>query len=52
MMENDINKSNLIKELFQTTIEYLQYDMIENSSDRCDSCGNYNSYAKFERYKD
>jgi hypothetical protein len=52
MMENDINKSNLIKELFQSTIEYLQYDMIENSSDRCDSCGNYNTYAKFERYKD
>lgn len=51
MMKNDINKSDLIKGLFEQTIQYLGYNMIENSSNRCDSCGNYNTYAKFERYE-
>jgi hypothetical protein len=52
LMQNDINKSNLIRAIFETSLDYLQYDMIENSSDKCDTCGNYNTYTKFERYED
>ncbi len=52
MMKDGINKSDLIRNIFETSLSYLKYDMIENSSSSCESCGNFNTYAKFERYKD
>lgn len=47
MFENDINSSNLIRETFKNSLEYLQYDCVESDNSSCDQCGNYNHYGKY-----
>ncbi len=47
MFENDINASSLIREAFKNSLEHLQYDCIESSSDSCDQCGNWKNYGKY-----
>lgn len=47
MFENDINASNLIRETFKNSLEYLQFNCIENDSNFCEQCGNYNGCSKY-----
>ena len=47
MFENDINAESLIREVFKNSLEHLQYDCIESSSDSCGKCGNWNNYGKY-----
>lgn len=47
VMMNDINKSNFIKETFQSALEYLQYDLVDSDSSSCDQCGDWNHYEKY-----
>lgn len=47
MFENDINASSLIREAFKNSLEHLQYECIENDSDTCEQCGNWNYHSKY-----
>lgn len=44
---NDDNGELLLDELFIKALEFLDYSVAEESSDRCDQCGNWNSYGRF-----
>lgn len=48
MLTTDVNRSNIIKECLEICLEHLQGDCINSHSDKCDQCGNYNFYAKYE----
>jgi hypothetical protein len=47
VMENNINSSSYIKEIFKIALEYAQLDFISGHTDDCDQCGNWNSYSKY-----
>ena len=47
IFENHINASNFIRETFKNSLEFLQYDCVENNSSSCDQCGNWNYYVKY-----
>jgi len=42
MILKDINKEQLIKNIFKLTLEYLQLDVIDSHSSTCEQCGNDN----------
>lgn len=47
MFKKNINNGLLIRDCFETCLDYLQADMVDSSSDICGQCGNWNSYAKY-----
>ena len=47
MFKNNLNNGLLIRECFDTCLDYLQAEMVDSSSDSCEQCGNFNSYAKY-----
>jgi hypothetical protein len=49
MFENDINSANLIKDTFKNALEYLPFTCKDQNSYRCDQCGDYNDYIKWEK---
>lgn len=48
MIENNINASSLLKNVFKQCLEYLQADLEDTNSNQCEQCGNYNSYEKWK----
>jgi hypothetical protein len=47
MFKNNLNSGLLIRNCFETSLEYLHSEMVDSSSDSCGQCGNYNTYAKY-----
>lgn len=47
MMTNDRNSAAIVREVFAVLLKYLQFDMVKNTNDTCDQCGNWNDYSKF-----
>ena len=48
IMENNINASSLLKNVFKQCLEYLQADLEDSNSNQCEQCGNYNSHEKWK----
>jgi hypothetical protein len=51
MLENDLNKELILKETFKLILEYLPSDLIESYSNKCDQCGDWNNYSKYQIVK-
>lgn len=49
MLENDINKISLLREIVENCVDYLQFDIVESNYHTCEQCGNPNNYVKFKR---
>lgn len=47
MFRENINNGLLIRECFETCLDYLEAEQVESSSDSCNQCGNHNYYAKY-----
>ena len=47
MFKENINNGLLIRECFETCLDYLQAEQVESSSSSCEQCGNWNHYAKY-----
>lgn len=47
MLTSDINSNSLMIELLKTTLEYMQFDVVESDSSSCEQCGGYNDYTKY-----
>lgn len=51
MLINDINSSNLLKETFIASLQYLQFETVETDTSQCEECGNWNYYEKYQPFK-
>lgn len=47
MLKNSPNQESLIKEVFETCLDYLEFDPTESTTDTCEQCGDWNSYTKW-----
>lgn len=47
MFKNNLNSGLLIRDCFETCLDYLQAEMVDSSSDSCEQCGNWNLYGKY-----
>jgi hypothetical protein len=48
MIDNDINTIPLQRELLKITLEYLQLELTDSNHSKCEQCGDWNDYAKYE----
>lgn len=48
MLIFDTNKDQLLKEVVQLCLEYLQGDLVEDESHLCEQCSDWNSSEKWE----
>lgn len=51
LFKNNLNKHILIKECFKISIDYISTDVVNSNQDKCDQCGNWNTYTKLKVIK-
>lgn len=46
-LKNDENGEVLLYDILKTTLDYMEYDQVENSNSVCEQCGDWNYYTKY-----
>ena len=47
MFENNHNSELLLREAISLALGYIELDLVEDTNDKCDQCGDWNTYSKF-----
>ncbi len=48
MFENNHNSELLLREVFSLALAYIEAELVEDTNDKCDQCGDWNTYSKFK----
>ena len=49
MFENNHNSELLLRELFSFALGYIDILLVEDTNDKCDQCGDWNTYSKYKK---